>query len=741
MNRFSRLGACGVALVICLAPLALRAAPSFWQAASQAEFLRGTVEQLSIDEHGRLTLGPALERVFDGDVPVVWSMVAQPDGTVFLGTGHDGKIMKVTPAGTATVFHDTAELEVHALAPAPDGGLYAATSPDGRIYKIDRRGEASTFFDPEEKYIWALVADAKGTLYAATGDKGNVYRITPDGSGTLLFATKATHATALTLDASGRLLVGTGSPGRLFRIDTAGKPFLLLDTTYQEVRAMKVDGQGRIFVAGLNGRSSNGEAAPAEVTAPEPPATPNVSTEVLSFSVIDVAVTPQDMASPAPSSGNGTAAGAVYRIQPDGLWDIVWTSKNDAPYDLSLESDDTLLVATGHDGKVFRLTGNPMRPVLVARVPAEQSTTLLRQGARTLLTTANPGLLVAVTNQTATRGTYESDVKDARMVSSWGTLSWRATVPAGTRVELSTRSGNTRTPDEAWSEWSAAYTTAEGSAIASPNARYLQWRAVLTGGPASPVLTSVSAAYLQRNIRPRVESITVHPPGVVFQKPFSTGETEIAGFDEEPQERRLANQGASAAQMGAPPLGKRVYQRGLQTLAWKAEDENDDTLSYDVLYRREGETTWRPLRRGLADTLTVWDTTSVPNGTYVVKVLASDAKANPTDLALVGELESESFDIDNAPPDLTIGSVTRDGTRFLVPIDVRDADSPLKSVEYSLDGERWQAAFPRDGMLDSRREQFELRLDGSAAGRTVVIRAADALNNTTAGQVTLPAGR
>ena len=265
---------------------------------------------------------------------------------------------------------------------------------------------------------------------------------------------------------------------------------------------------------------------------------------------------------------------------------------------------------------------------------------------------------------------------------------------------------------------------------------------MLSGGAATPVLTSVSAAYLQRNVRPRVESITVHPAGVAFQKPFSTGEMEIAGFDQEPQERRLANQGAGGgAQMGAPTLGRRIYQRGLQTLAWKAEDENGDELTYSVLYRREGETAWRTLKTDLTDTLTVWDTSSTPNGTYVVKIVASDAKAHPAELALVGEMESESFDIDNTPPAVSIGAVGRDGSRFVVPVEVRDADSPLTKVEYSLDAQKWQTAYPRDGMLDSRRELFEIRLDASG-GRTRPGRSrSDALNNVSAGQVQLPGSR
>lgn len=127
------------------------ATPGIWQAATQADFLRGDVDQLSIDEHGRLALGPEVRRVFDGAVSVVWAMAAQPDGTTFLGTGNDGKVFKVTAGGTGTLFYDSPELEVHALAPAPGGGLYVGTSPDGRIYRVDATGDATPLFDPDDK--------------------------------------------------------------------------------------------------------------------------------------------------------------------------------------------------------------------------------------------------------------------------------------------------------------------------------------------------------------------------------------------------------------------------------------------------------------------------------------------------------------------------------------------------------------------------------------------------------------
>ena len=726
----------GAALAVgLLAVCTLSAAPGFWQAATQADFLRGDVDQLSVDEHGRLTLGPELTRIHDTGVPFVWTALPASDGAMFLGTGNDGKVIRVDRAGKGTVFYDSAEMEVHALATAPGGAIYVGTSPDGRVYKVDTKGQATTFFDPEDKYIWALAVDRTGNVFAATGDKGIVYKISPDGKGEKFFATKAMHAVSMAFDANNQLLVGTGSPGRVFRVDNAGKGFLLLDTTYQEVHAVRVDPKGVIYAAAQSGRTSGGGSDDRNDAAPPPPpvtpSIPNVSTEI-TFAVADAQASGQTTTSSGGSPGRGPT-GAVYRVQSDGLWDEVWAPKDDAPYDVAIEPDGALLIATGAKGKIFRLSGEPVRAVLLTRVPAQQATLVARTNDRTYLVTANPGLLMALSPSRATRGTYESDVKDARFVSSWGVIGWRAEVPGGAKVEVFSRSGNTKTPDEAWSDWAGPYASPDGSPITSPKARYLQWRAVLTGTSASPVLTSVTAAFLPRNIRPQVTSITVHPPGVVFQKPFSSGETEIAGLEDDSADRRSGSS-AAASVGGSPALGRRTYQKGLQTFVWKAEDENGDELTHDVFYRREGETSWRLLKNDLRDTLLVWDTSSVPNGTYVVKVVASDRKANPAETALAGDMESSSFDIDNISPTVTIGAIRREGTRFVVIAEVRDSDSPVSRVEYSLDAQRWQPAFPRDGILDGRQESFEIRLDGDANGRTLVLRATDALGNVGSGQ-------
>jgi hypothetical protein len=719
-------------LAMCASALAIAtldaAGARFWEVASLADFLKGDATNLSVDLHGRLVLGPALDPLTDPESPVLWTGLRAPDGALYLGSGNDGRVLRVDPTGKATVFYDAPELEVHALAPAPDGGLYVATSPDGRVYKVDASGKATEYFNPDDKYIWALAVAADGALYVGTGDKGLVYRVGVDGKGAVFYNTKATHVRSLLLTSQGNLLAGTESPGRVFRIDTSGAGFLLLDSGLQEISALRAGARGDVYATALTGKGDE-HPTPATPAMPEPSrATPvaTVSTEITGMAVADVGLpTGGPKGGSTRESGKTSGRGAVYKIQPDGIWDQIWTSADDTPYDVALDAAGALLVATGNKGKIYRVAGEPAETTLLVRAPVQQVTALIADGTGgLLLATANPGKLFRLGASPARTGSYESDVRDAGTVATWGAISWRGTLSTDGAIQLFTRSGNTAEPDETWSPWSSAYRKPEGEQVTSPKARYLQWKLEMTAGrSASPVVTSVTVAYQQRNLRPEITSITIHPPGVVFQRPFSTGEAEIAGYDGNPISR------VPSGNPAMPILGRRTYQKGLQTIIWKADDDNDDDLSYDVLYRREGDTTWKPLKRNLSDPLIVWDTTSVPNGTYVIQIVASDAPSNPPGRALTAERESDTFDVDNAPPTITIGSVTNTGGRTTVRFSVTDADSPVQRVEYSLDADRWRSIYPLDGIADSRTEDFELDLDQDVAGKAIILRAFDAMNN------------
>ncbi len=702
------------------------ASTSFWLVSTQAEFLRGDPQQVAIDSDGRVTLGPALETLHDVASPSVWRLLPGDGGVVWAATGNDGKLWRVGGGEPRAVF-DATELDLHALATSK-AGVFVGSSPDGRVYRVTADGTSSIVFDPEEKYIWSLAAAPDDTLYVGTGEPGRIYKVTPDGKGALFYDPQTVHVTALALDGKGHLFVGTSSPGRIMRIDAEGKAFVLLESAYKEVRSLRIAPDGVVYATAA-GAAGEGEAAPRapEPTGPTP--IPTVSTEITVAAVGDsTIVTPATSGVTETRPPSGPQKGAVYRIRPDGEWAAVWESPDDLPYDVFVEPSGSLLVATGPKGKLYRLAGSPTLITLVTRVDAQQITAISGgPSGRLLLSTANPGRLLQVESAPAGTGSYLSDVRDTTTIATWGALRWRATVPASTKLELFTRAGNTKTPDKTWSDWSEAYSDPQGSTISSPKARYLQWKAVFTGARgASPVLTSVTVAYLPRNTRPVVENITVHPPGVVFQRPFPTGDPELAGFESNTMDGRPPVTPVSGQSGGNPALGRRTFQKSLQTFVWQARDADGDRLQYDVLYRLEGEPGWRVLKRGLFDEILTWDTTSVPDGTYVIKVVASDLAANAPAFALQGERESGTFDVDNTPPAIDAPGM-RTGARSLA-FAVRDSHSPIQRVEYSVNAGRWQLAYPVDGLLDSREERFDLTLPEGATG-AVVLRVTDTLGN------------
>ncbi len=332
--------------------------------------------------------------------------------------------------------------------------------------------------------------------------------------------------------------------------------------------------------------------------------------------------------------------------------DTYWEATGELPFDLLPTASGRLLVSADN-GVVYALDGDPVRTARIAQVPGRQLTRILPRGDRFLVTASNPGKILELAGTAAPTGSYTSEVKDATTGASWGLLRWEGTRPAGSTVAFATRSGNTSTPDETWADWVPVRDDEGVQRIASPPARYLQWKVDLAG---APVLDHVTLTYLPRNQRPRLTSLTIHPPGVVFQQPYATQEPpDLAGYlSTTPAPARDQAIAAATPTATAAPVGRRLYQKGFQTFQWEATDPDKDDLRYEVAVRRVGADDWRVLARELVGTVYAWDTSLLPDGRYVVRVIAADNRANPDATALQGERESGPLTIDNTPPTVQV---------------------------------------------------------------------------------------
>jgi hypothetical protein len=174
-----------------------------------------------------------------------------------------------------------------------------------------------------------------------------------------------------------------------------------------------------------------------------------------------------------------------------------------------------------------------------------------------------------------------------------------------------------------------------------------------------------------------------------------------------------------------------MFQKGLQTFVWKAEDADTDRLAYSLQFRREGEQAWRDLRSGLSDAIFVWDTSTVSDGRYIIRVVASDVPTNAVDRALTGDRVSDPIEVDNTPPAVTTEVVRQAGAARLI-VRVKDGSSPILKLEYSIGSGPWQLVYPADGLADSPEERYEITLTNEADAARVMVRATDLLQNVTA---------
>ncbi len=137
----------------------LASGPTFWTSPRRATSSRARPTACTSASAASSRAGPQLTNRLTTSTPAqIWSLAAAPDGTLWAGTGGDGRVIRLRPGQREETVFDARETNVFAIAVAGTR-VYAATGPDGKVYAIEGDGTARPFFDPQEKYIWALAVD------------------------------------------------------------------------------------------------------------------------------------------------------------------------------------------------------------------------------------------------------------------------------------------------------------------------------------------------------------------------------------------------------------------------------------------------------------------------------------------------------------------------------------------------------------------------------------------------------
>jgi hypothetical protein len=750
MIAFIRYPARAAALAAAAALFALASGTTAWEMTSYGDFIRGRFTGVSLSRDGRLSLAPQVDTVFTSDQPVIWAVAEASDGTLYAGSGHRGRVYRIDPAGKSSLLWTAEQPEIFALAVDSAGGaVYAGTSPDGAVYRIEN-GKASEYFAPHARYIWSLVVGPDGALYVGTGGQGKIFRVDGPGHGELYYDTGQSHITGLAVDSQGRLLAGAEPNGILYRISAKDKAFVLYDSNLPEIRAIVPMPDGTVYAAALGGSVARRAQAATQAAQGAPGgALPTVTTSITveaqaaeikppeprqQSPTAAAALAPPPPVAPPVVDLSGADKSAVYRINPDNTVETLWSSKEENVYDL-LALERQLLFSTDVDGRIYGLSPD-RRVTLIIQTNEGETIRLLPSNHSILAATGDMGRIFRLGETPGSSGSYEAPVHDSGSASRWGGISWHAEAPAGCTLEFRTRSGNSAKPDGAWSEWSAPLANPAGSRISSPNARYIQWKADLTGaGGATPIVDSVTVAYLPQNSPPVVKSINVVAQSAALAQTVKSGAAQSSS----PYSVTVTDTADSPATSAGTPTQTLTRASSDQiSISWQAEDPDGDRLVYNVYFRGEDETQWKLLKSATHDNSLTLESQVFADGRYFFKVVASDREANPPSTAREAQLISSPVLIDNTPPVVAFGTVRRDGATAHAEFEAADAASPLRRAEYSLDAASWTPLEAADGVIDSLRERFTLDLAGLTPGEhLLVVRAADSAGNTGVAKVVL----
>lgn len=708
-------------------PPDLRAAgPVYWDYPEHVAFTEFELMGVAHDRYGRLTVGLAVQELLPERPDVVWQAIGDGKGGIFAATGHGGEIWHVDRKGEALLHATLAEPEIFSLL-RHDDYLFAGGGPDGLLYRVGPDGEVEVWADLPEGYIWALEAGPQGKIYLATGSPAAVYLVKGRLDVILLTKLPAVNALDLALPAEEELLVTTQGPGLIYRIDLRHPrhPQVLFEAPQEEIRHLTAGPDGAWYALALSPAEENGNGG----------------------------------VSPAGNQGQGNAHGqqlglgngpelqpeptTLYRLGSDGLVSLVWTGDANllavvhsetwgwlGAGMLNRRQGQAALLALGEHTGTRTLATWEAGDVLDLMVQRD------RDGRESVVASlAHLGGLIRLVGGSAEQAIAISPPLDGEQPIRWGRLRWDGEEPDQGRLRWSVRGGARSQPDETWSEWSESWSERDHPLDLTPS-RFLQWRVEFSGVANHGAVALVTVSGYEPNGPPRIFMFVLQPEGEIAMGGLMGREENIT--ETFPGGLKAEYSRASRLDRRAG-LFRAAPARPLRTFTWLAHDSNSDQLVFQLDYQRVGEETWRPVRSETRELLASWDTATVPDGWYVVRLTASDRPDNTRAEALTASRLSAPLQVDHTAPEIRKFAVSRTAEGITVDFEARDAGSPLAEAWFELPDGSVERLDPVDGVCDSQRERFAAELtfpdpDGPAlpAPWRVRVEIADRLGNVAA---------
>ena len=756
-----------VLLVVLSASIGQAVTSKVTRQSSSKDLLAGESDGVVVTSRGTIHLGRAA-KALSSEFDEVWSVnsIVVSGGTIFLGTSPNGHVYKYS-LGKLTKIYPPQEEDAAAQPPPaaakppepkagepkkeaaqdakdakaaadsgnPDGGkvveaserlsnqhIFAmATDVAGRLLagisgdqcRLCRyeAGKMETIFEPNDaKYIFDIETDNVGNIYLATGPQGKVYVLDPSGKvAQLVYRGRDKNILSVAASRDGFVYAGSDTRGLVYKINPRNKTATVLyDSDEPEISALlALDGvaspSGVLYATATSAAVVAAEqrfAAQQAVSGrPESRNDESGKTQAEGGMKLKVANTgpasgakPPQAPRPGPKLAKPGSASYIYKINKQGYVTEVFSEA--AVFLCMAGQDGKILVGSGNEARLYSVDPETERQaILYEDAQASQISALAVSEQDIYIGTANPAKLVLLSSNYAAQGTYLSDVIDAGQPAKWGKLQLDSDIPWGCKVLVASRSGNVKdVNDPTFSDWTEPVAITEPIQLRCPVGRFCQYKLVLEtdDGQKTPTIREVAVASTVPNLAPKVESI-------------------------------------DAARLQGP------NKEGVFKISYKAGDENDDKLIYKLDFRKIGRTNWIEVKDKIETDSYEWDSKTVEDGRYEIRVTTSDERGNSETTRLTAGRISEPIVVDNTGPVIRRYAIEKSGRAATVKLDIMDELSVISKLDYTIDSNaEWKGALPDDLVCDTTDESFTITTeDLEPGGHVLALRITDDVGNTT----------
>jgi hypothetical protein len=716
-----------------------------WKEDKFADFVKGKPSQTEIKSDGKIYMAPEMKSIYKiQDRQYIWASAVDSTGNIVVATGPKAAIYKISPAGKEIWKLALEGLEATAITIDKNDNVYAGVSPDGIIYKISSSGKSEEYFKTEQKYIWALCLDNSGNLYAGTGLKGQLFKITSRNEGSIFAKLPDTQITSLAINSRDEIFGGTDGNGYIFKVGKDGKVFILYDAPEKEIKSVFLDRQGDLYAAAIQKNILIDKTpVPLKSEKKDQKQSSDKDDDSEDSGTVTVSVSASKTLTSLHDGDDEVASKAyrskLYKIDKDNRITELLSTTITTLFDIAASPDGHILICGGEKGRIYKVSDKDMYSLML-EVENKHLTSMSNYKGKTYICSGNEAEIYLMEDSYPEQAVFYSDAYDTENVSRFGTVKWMGATPQDTAIRLYTRSGNTENPDDTWSNWSAPYLVSDGSRIESPSARFIQWKSVLMASNRknTPYLDSVTVSYLPLNDSPIISGLKISIKGIAVKERGEPGDSDPRLVELE----KLNSQNNSDSDKNKPfarnnATSKDYYQEGALSFLWKAEDPNGDAISFSLYYKGEMESEWKLLIKDYEKNFFTWDTKTVPDGFYRIKITASDAVDTPDDIALETQFISEIITIDNTGPVISKPLVEVKSSSARISFSIKDNLSAIAGCKYSINGGKWKIIFPDDSISDTLKEDYTLNLKLEKKGEyTITFQAFDAENNLSTGSVT-----